>query len=187
MTKQDKYKCIKRKLIAKNSRFNIYFDTLLLDKIKIKDYLIVSPKVKKNNNIVGICIIPKVKNKFGLMKSWRHQLNKFVWQAPAGFAERNESIKATAQKELLEETGLYCSKNNIKSLGSFIPDSGLLDGKVAMFVAKNLKRRAHQIDKEVGVNKLKFLTKHQINKKIKSNEINTGATLITLMKCFRYE
>jgi len=55
----------------------------------------------------------------------------------------------------------------------------LLDGKVAMFVAKNLKRRAHQIDKEVGVNKLKFLTKHQINKKIKSNEINTGATLIT--------
>jgi len=63
----------------------------------------------------------------------------------------------------------------------------LLDGKVAMFVAKNLKRRAHQIDKEVGVNKLKFLTKHQINKKIKSNEINTGATLITLMKCFRYE
>ena len=107
------YNFINRKKICSNSKFDVYFDHLITpNNLEVKDFLIVKPKVSKEDNLVGVCILPIFENKYCLMKGWRHQFNKVIYQAPAGFIEDVEDPKETALRELKEETSLVCSPND---------------------------------------------------------------------------
>ena len=110
------YKFNSKKLVARNKRFKVYFDNLDIDGKSINDFLMIRPIVQKKNKTVGVCVIPEQKRKYGLMKVWRHQFNQFLWQVPAGFVEKNETVTFTAIKELIEETGLKCEKKNLRYL-----------------------------------------------------------------------
>ena len=56
-----------RRLIASNSRFNIYFDSVSTHSgDTIPDYLLVSPKVHTDNNIVGVAFFLIILVIFGL-------------------------------------------------------------------------------------------------------------------------
>ena len=68
-------------------------------------------------------------------EGWRHHFNSFIWQAPAGFVEFGESPAESAARELYEETGFMASPSSLTSLGSFLPDAGLIDGRVALFLS----------------------------------------------------
>ena len=98
--------------MCSNSRFDILFDHVVApNNEEIKDFLIVKPKVVyKKDKTVGVCVVPIFNEKFCLMKGWRHQFNEFVFQAPAGFIEKDEEPFETAIRELREETSLLCNK-----------------------------------------------------------------------------
>ena len=95
-----KFIIYQQRKICSNTKFNVILPSNFSEKFEAKDFLIVKPKVIKNNKIVGICVLPIYENKFGLMQGWRHQLNKNVYQAPSGFVEENESPEETAIREL---------------------------------------------------------------------------------------
>jgi len=178
-----KYQFINRKKISSNSRFNIYFDHVISpDKKEIKDFLIIKPKVSLKDKIVGICILPLYKDKFCLMNGWRHQLNEFVIQAPAGFVENDEDPEDTALRELKEETIFTCDKNNLISLGSYLPDAGLIEGRVGLFLAKDCFK-AEKVDQyEIGTSDISYFTKSELFNTI-SKENNIGGS--TLVACYR--
>ena len=181
--KDYKYQFINRKKISSNSRFNIFFDHVISpDKKEIKDFLIIKPKVLLKDKIVGICILPLYKDKFCLMNGWRHQLNQFVIQAPAGFVEEDEEPEDTALRELKEETIFNCDKSNLISLGSYLPDAGLIEGRVALFLALKCKLLDKNLDKEFGTGELVFYTKKELNYLIQ-NSSNIGGS--SLMAAFR--
>ena len=134
-----KYKFIKRKIICSNSKFDILFDHIISpENEEIEDFLIVKPKIRSKNNIIGICVLPMIDGNFYLMRGWRHQFKELIYQAPAGFIEKGESPFQSALRELQEETSLICKPENLISLGSFIPDAGLIEGNVSLFLAKVL-------------------------------------------------
>lgn len=184
--KKKQYNFLSKKLISSNSRFKIYFDSLKIKNKLINNFLMIRPIIKKKDKVVGICVIPEVKKKFGIMQVWRHQFNQHIWQAPTGFAEKNEKLETTAIKELLEETGLKCEKKNLKYLGKIIPDAGLIEGKIIMYLALKCKKITHKIVPEIGANKIHFFKRLQIYKMLNSNQIISASSHVALSKAIKF-
>ena len=182
-----KYQLIKRKNICSNEKFDIFFDHIIsLNKSEIKDFLTVKPKVNTEEKIVGICVLPYFHGEFFLMNCWRHQFEEFIYQAPTGFVEKNEKPFETALRELREETSLICNPKSLVSLGSFIPDPGLIEGRVALFLAKECEKSNYQVDKEIGSSQLSSFTKEDIKKFLETGENIGGSTLIACMRSLKY-
>ena len=177
------YAHISRRLVASNSRFKIFFDhvsTPVGD--TIPDYLLISPKVHVADNIVGVCVLPYFDGMFWLMKGWRHHCESFIWQAPAGFVEHGEIPEESAARELYEETGFLATPSSLTSLGSILPDAGLIDGRVALFLSTCNIRTDSDISFEIGLGKLIAFSREDLTSII-LHESNIGAS--TLLACFR--
>ena len=179
----NEYQFLSRREICSNSKFNVFFDHIISpDKLNINDFLTIKPKISTKDQIVGICVLPIFKDKFYLMKGWRHQFNKQIYQAPAGFIEDGEEPAITALRELEEETFLKCPKNNLISLGYYLPDAGLIEGKVALFLAKNCHKTNAVKQFEIGSSKIYPFNKAQLFNLI-SEESDIGGS--TAVCCYR--
>ena len=180
-----KFKCISRRTVIENLRFEICLDTLEAETgEKVDDFLIVKPKVLDQNKISGICILPEVGGRIGLMEGYRHQFDEFVWQAPAGFAEPDEEASVTACRELEEETGYICGHDAVISLGSFMPDAGLIEARVALFLARNcrLLPDGGGLHREPGMGNLKFFDKKELSELVESTQNIGSATAIAIYR-----
>ena len=181
-----KYKFHGRRVVGQNSRFYICFDSIeCSDGTILKDYLTIKPKVSQDNDVVGVCILPCIGNEFVLMKGWRHQFDSEVWQAPAGFVEEGETSIQSARRELLEETGLSCDISDIIPLGSYIPDAGLIQGKVALFLAQRCSRTNQSLDQEVGTGQLHLLSSSRLYDLIASSPDIGGSTCMVCLRSLR--
>lgn len=135
--------------------------------------------------IAGICVLPESEGRVGLMHGYRHHLDMDIWQAPAGFVETGEDPAQTALRELEGETLLTCSPSDLQSLGTFFPDAGLIEGSVALFIARNIRRtdlRAVSHD-EVGTGALRYFSRQELAELIITSGAIGGSTLIA---CYRY-
>ena len=173
-----KYRFLNRKLVCTNSKFNVFFDHLISpNNMELKNFLVVKPKISRDDQLAGICVLPLLENKFCLMKGWRHQFDQIIYQAPAGFIDNNESPEEAAIRELYEETALICNSKDLISLGSYLPDAGLIEGRVALFLALECRKSNSKIDKEIGTGKIQFFTKKELNDLIINNPNVGGSTL----------
>jgi ADP-ribose pyrophosphatase len=175
-----KYRHNGRKKIASNQRFNIYFDDIEISKgCHIQDFLIVSPKDRLDGDVIGISVLPIHSGKIGLMQVWRHQLNKFIWQSPAGFVEQGSNVEENAHRELMEETGFQASE--LTCVGKFCTDSGLLDGYICIFIANDLTKVKNKIDMEIGVSKIVWFEYQDLQILLKKNPDDFGVA--TFLAC----
>ena len=151
------YRLLARRPLAANERFHLFFDDLQLPSgRRVPKFLIVKPKVLAVGMVSGVCVLPEVAGRIGLMRSYRHQLRRSVWQAVAGFVEPGESIRATAAREVTEETTLACRPRDLVSLGRFFPEPGLIEAALALFVVPCAPARGLPAPEEVGTGKLTF-------------------------------
>ena len=175
------YKHLKRVLACENSMFEVFFDQLQMRSgVNIDDFLIVRPKIATPSGEVGVCVLPEVNGSILLMKSWRHQLNSWVWQAPAGFINAGEEANETACRELEEETGYICDANNLIHMVSYYPDAGLIEGSVGIFLAKSCKKTDNEKNtgEEVGTGVYSLFNKPALRGLIKNNNVMGGSTLL---------
>ncbi len=75
-----------------------------------------------------------------LIRQYKHGMREIAWTFPAGLMEPGEEPLASAQRELLEETG--CHSPEWISLGSSVPNANYGCGKAHFFHAKNCKQVA---------------------------------------------
>jgi len=182
-----KYEFIKRNLVISNSKFDIFFDHLITQVGEIvNDFIVIKPKRIDARKVAGICILPMYKNKFYLMKGWRHQFNDFVYQAPTGFIEDNETLIDSAKRELLEETSLICKPKNIVSLGTFLPDAGLLEASVALFLALDCRKSPIKSSQEIGTGNLLGFKLSELKNLINNEGKIGGSTLVTCFRSINY-
>ena len=98
-----------RKLFGENRYFSIFYDFLEEnDGTPVEDYIVVDPKIKTNDGVYAITILPVLKDKVGLLEIFRHPLEENLWESPGGFIENEESSQTSALRELREESGLFC-------------------------------------------------------------------------------
>ena len=175
-----KYSHKSRIQISSNQRFNVYFDHLEIENsLSIKDFLIVSPKDRIDDHVVGVAVLPIIANKIGLMRVWRHQLNKFMWQSPAGFVEQGTNAEENAQRELKEETGFRAMK--LIDLGRFCTDSGLVDGFINLFIANELIRVKEKVDLEIGASDMYWFKSLELQALLKNSSGDFGMS--TYLAC----
>jgi len=182
-----RYEFQKRNIIAENSRFYICFDEIKFPGSPgIDNFLTIKPKICHTNQIVGVCILPFVNNKFLLMKGWRHQFDTEIWQAPAGFVEPGESSIESAHRELVEETGLVCKSQDIIQLGSYIPDAGLIEGKIGLYLALHCTPITDHLEPEFGTGNLHSFNPLALNELLMNSCNIGGSTCIASFRALNY-
>ncbi|TMI19175.1 NUDIX hydrolase [Candidatus Bathyarchaeota archaeon] len=77
-------------------------------------------------------------DKLVMIWNYRHAIQGWELELPAGHIENGESPEACARRELEEETGYFAS--SWKRLGWFHPSPGLSSQRAFAFVARSLKR-----------------------------------------------
>lgn len=185
MARGSRYQRLGRRLVCENRLFDVYFDKVETPDGEVVDsFLIVRPKVTAPGDIIGVCVLPEVGGRVGLMRGYRHQLDDDVWQAPAGFIEPGETAEEAALRELTEETGLACASSNLQQLGMHYPDAGLIEGKVALFAARNCALAGPlPTEQEIGTGALTFFDRDALTRFADETE-SVGAS--TLLACYRY-
>ena len=172
-----------RKITYKNSVFNVYFDHLEKDgKSLVKDYLVVEPKIKKENGVSGVAILPKKNNQYGLIKIYRHAISEFTWEVPRGFVDVHEDEVDAAVRELKEETGIVCLNDDMHSLGYIYPEPGAIAAKVQLFVACIKIDNTTNIENELGHLCFDWFTPEEIDKLIKENKMNDATSQLLYFK-----
>ena len=174
---------VKRRLACENSRFSVYFDDLACEREPFaQDYLVVAPKQVSGNLVTGVAILPVCRGKIGLLKVYRHAVQSDSWEIPRGFVEEGESDVTSALRELEEETGLACERDQIKCLGFVMPDAGVLAARVHIYVALNCIRTRPYAPREFGHREFCLFSSVALDELISCSEIQDPCTLIARYK-----
>lgn len=172
-----------RRLIAENSKFRIYFDHIVArDQMAVPEYLVVVPKLQTSDGVTGVAILPVVNNKIALIRIYRHAIESWSWEIPRGFVENEEGTLVSVSRELEEETGLQCRKENIQSLGFIDADAGTLSAKIQLFLGMDCEVIRPFTADEMGHLEMKFLEVKEIYAMIEQSEIRDPSTLIAFYK-----
>lgn len=184
MARSFRYRRLARRRACENQRFEVFFDKIEAPSGEIvNDFLIVRPRISAPWGIIGVCVLPEVDGRIGLMRGYRHQLDEEVWQAPAGFIESGETAERAALRELVEETGLSCGPTRLRSLGVYLPDSGLIEGRVALFLAHRCVRiRNWKSDREIGAGGLQFFDLGKLANLVRRTRSMGGSTLVACLR-----
>lgn len=100
---QQQWKTIKKTYVYKSHHLRIRHDD-----VQKPDGTTVTYDVVERDDFV--CIIPKVGDTFYLVEQYRHPINQTSVAFPQGQIEQGEKPETTAQRELLEETGLVAQR-----------------------------------------------------------------------------
>ena len=91
-----------------------------------------------------VCILPFCAGDIILIQQYRHSLNQWCYEIPAGGIEQGENIIQAARRELFEETGYMAE--TVQSLGVFPVSNGTSTAKAYLFVAECKKKEPQCLD-----------------------------------------
>lgn len=114
-----------------------------------------------------------------LLQQFRYPPKKTFIEVPAGKIDPGENKKTTAERELLEESGIKCE--NIEEVGSFYPAIGYADEIIYVYTAWGLTEEGQAVDDD------EFLLKYRIPfskalEMIRTGEITDGKTICSLIQ-----
>jgi ADP-ribose pyrophosphatase len=180
---KDAYRLRQRRLACENIRFEIFLDDVENPNGEIvRNYLVVAPKVRTGELITGVAVLPEIDGKLGLLRIYRHAIQRYLWEIPRGFVDPGESDRSSALRELEEETGLLCADADLESLGTFAPEPGVLAARVHLFVAHRCRAVRPFSGEEFGHKEFRLFDPAQLSALDATGEIQDSSTLIA---CFR--
>lgn len=160
----------KRIGVIYHSAYNILVVDLVRDMNgNIFTYERIIPSVNRG----AVVIMTKDKDKFVLLKQYRHALRDYQYGFPRGFGESGITVIENARKEVAEE--LNATINNITFLGEVVADSGLCGNKVAIFMCE-VEGTKLKYGYE-GIDEIIMLSENEISEWICQGKINDGYTL----------
>ncbi len=115
-----------------------------------------------------------------LIRTFRHALRGWTLELPRGFGEPDLDGPASARKELLEETGYEA--NEVDLLGTIQPDSGLLNSRAEVYIARvseNSKAEPHPEQTEL-IDEVILCSMREMDSFIAAGKIQDGYTLSAL-------
>lgn len=171
-----------RRRVFTNSHFNIYSDHIAGGTLEVQDYLVVAPHTRPDDFLAGVVVVPVRGDSILLLKRYRHPVGRHVWELPRGFVDAGEEPSAAAIRELAEETGLQCSEGMMISLGTFLPDPGVLRAEVALFAAVDCRPGAGRLDDEVGLTMSDWFSRDALSRMLQSGALQEGSSCIALYR-----
>ncbi|ANU47988.1 NUDIX hydrolase [Enterocloster clostridioformis] len=140
-------------------RVTVVKDTFLIDGTEYPYTYII--------NRDSVCIIPIIDDQVIVIEQYRHTLDKWMLEFPAGGIDDSESSEAAAKRELEEETG-YISKELIY-MGEYYMNQGISSAKCELFFAKCTEKRETHLEKTEFV-RTKLIPISQFHELIYNNQ-----------------
>jgi len=117
--------------------------------IKLEEHQVINPsggkgiygKVHFKNSAIGIIALDENNNTW-LVGQHRYPLDEWSWEIPEGGGPEGQSILESAQRELLEETGLKAT--SWKEILKAHLSNSVSDEVAYIFLAQNLSEGEHQ-------------------------------------------
>lgn len=176
-----------RKKIAENNVYSVFFDYVQWgEQAPIENYLVVEPFNAAANEVTSVTILPKVKDDFLLIKTYRHAINRESYEFPKGFVEIGENDEQAAIRELKEETGMLAK--SMQHLLTMAPSVGLVKAYNSIFVANDCEQVASREDTDFGHLEVKSFSGKELNTMIDEGEVVDAFTILAwyryLLKAF---
>jgi ADP-ribose pyrophosphatase len=118
-------------------------------------------------------------NRVCLVRQYRHGIQDFLWEIPAGKLDAGEPPEVCAVRELQEETGV--SARRWTPLGLYIPAPGIFTEIIHLYLARDLNVGAASPDADEEL-ELKWLPVGQAIDHVLRGEWNDGKTAMALFR-----
>ena len=114
-----------------------------------------------------------------LIRQYRHPVNQWLWEFPAGSVDEGESPEEAAKRECHEEIGQV--PDTIVRLGAFFPTPGYCDEEMVFFRASGLNTpsEAAAIDEDEDIEPRTF-TLAEAREMVRRGEITDMKTVVGL-------
>ncbi len=145
--------------IHKIGRVTVVKDTIRIDGI---EYPYTFTKTRD-----GVCIFPVCDDGVIAIKQYRHSINAWVYEVPAGAVDEGESNENAAKRELLEETGFVVDE--IIDLGRYCENEGVSSSFCQLFFARCSKKVEPKREKTELI-ELEIIPFDRFEKMINNNE-----------------
>ncbi|MEH7097833.1 NUDIX hydrolase [Neobacillus vireti] len=129
----------------------------------------------------GVCILPITKeHEVVCLKQYRHAINSWQWELPAGMIDQEGSDPMeVAKRELEEETG-YVAEHWLE-LGSFYPSPGSTTEEIFLFAAAGLTSTQQALENSETL-ELHYLTMEEVKDLIVKGDFKHGAGLAAILR-----
>ena len=118
-------------------------------------------------------------NRVCLVRQYRHGVQDFLWEIPAGKLDPGERPEVCAVRELREETGV--SADRWTSLGPYIPAPAIFTELIHLYLARDLKVGAANPDADEEL-ELKWLPLDEAIGHVLRAEWSDGKTAMALWR-----
>jgi ADP-ribose pyrophosphatase len=168
----DPIRRVREVLAYDNPYVKVYDDEVAFPDGSLGRYL----RITAAANGPGVVILPLYNGSVGLVRTYRYPVGTWQWALPRGFSHDADPL-VTASAELREELGVQAT--DLRLLGTFTPDSGVLDQRVAVVVATvDNPRGTRQDVREVAESR--WITTAALWTAIASKEIDDGMTMAAM-------
>lgn len=127
---------------------------------------------------VGVVPIDEQGNTW-LVRQSRYTLNDFTWEIPEGGAGESEPTLACAQRELLEEVGLYAS--SWTELMRLHTSNSVTDESAVVYVAEGLSQGVQDLDSSEDIEIRKIPLKQAVDMAL-NGEITDAISVAALLR-----
>ena len=118
-----------------------------------------------------------------LVRQFRYAAGEYLWELVAGSKEPNESARAGARRELLEETGYKARR--IRLLVEVIPTPGFLTETMAIFSAEGLKPGPPRPEADEHIEARRF-SQSEVLSMIRRGSVRDAKTIVGILYYLRF-
>lgn len=175
----------RRQLALENDRFRVFRDDIADSQgNEVRGYLVVAPRTRRPDLITGVCVLPVWNGRIILLRNFRHAIGAVQLEGVRGFVDDGEDPADAALRELTEETGLRCAREDLIGLGLCTPEGSTLAARIALFAAADCKPGDKAPQTELGLGQPEYFTLSEALLKMHEMSIEDVSTSLALHRFF---
>ena len=178
--------CLKRRAVFENTVFYVFSDHISdSNGHEVPQYMSAVPRCLTIDAVAGVAVLPVHEGKVGLIRIFRHPLERWSWEVVKGHIEADEDIREAAARELQEETGFSISPKDLVDLGAVSPEAGVIKARTRLFVVRLNEITGGTVNAELGHGEIAFYDPEEIDDLISRGMIEDASTLVIILKYMR--
>ena len=154
--------------------------------IRVTEFAVINPsggrgiygKVHFKNTAIGIIVLDAQLNTY-LVGQYRFPLNAYSWEIPEGGSPLTTDPLDSAQRELLEETGLFA--HSWEKILEMDLSNSVSDEKAIIYLAWDLEQR-HSSPEETEKLEIKKLPFQEVYQMVESGSITDSISVAAILK-----